>query len=115
MSNPTVLYRYISQRYSYVIDAEMEMYGVTDPKLLLCEYKVQKTTPCGYWIYWGQPRGKWVSATARKRFAHPTKAEALEAYGYRKKAYIRHCEARLSRAKQDFALAPCSGEVNHVK
>jgi hypothetical protein len=105
MTKITELYRYDSQRYSYIIDAEMDMYGVTDAKLELRTYKVSKETPCGYRIYWGSPKGKWVSKTSLKRYAHPTKEEAHEAYKWRKKSYVAHCEARLRRAKEDLALA----------
>lgn len=101
MAPVTKLYRYDAKRYSVVIDADREEYGVSHPKLELYTFDVIRETPKGYWInpYLGGAR--WVSKTSRKRFAHATQEEALEGFLERKKAHIRHCKSRLKRAQED--------------
>lgn len=99
------LYRYEAMRYSVTIDAEMELFGVSRARLELREYKVVAETPKGYWITYGfGGKDKWVSKTSRKRYAHPTKAEASEAYKQRKLAFVRHAKAQLKRAEEDLSL-----------
>lgn len=53
----------------------------------LSTYHLIKETPKGYWIGFGGPFiswksdwKKWVSKTSRKRFAYPTKEEALHGF-----------------------------------
>ncbi len=67
----------------------------TSPRVDLLEYVLIKETLKGYWIkrdfekyafYGGKTR--WVSKTARKRFAYPSKEEALENYLSRKKRQV---------------------------
>jgi len=99
------LYRYEAMRYSVVIDAEMELFGVSRARLELREYKVVAETPCGYWITFGfGGKDKWVSKTSRKRFAHPTVDGAKLAYRKRKRAFVRHAKAQLKRAEEDLSL-----------
>ena len=64
-------YRYENNRYSD---------GV---RVHLHEFDLIKETPKGYWIYaWGSK--KWVSNSARKRFAYPTEQEARVSFIKRK-------------------------------
>lgn len=105
VDTPNCLYRYNAVRHSVTINAEMEMYGVSKPRLVLQDYKVVATTKKGYWItYLSGGKDKWVSASSWKRFAHPTKKEALESYIQRKKAYVRYASHTLSRAEEDLAI-----------
>jgi hypothetical protein len=77
-------------RYEYREYATVDQFGdfvspvFPDPKIILEEYDLIKETPKGYWIgqfflpFQGEPFfKKWVSKTATKRFAYPTKEEAL--------------------------------------
>lgn len=54
------------------------------------EFDLVRETPCGYWIQslrgWGEER--WVSKTARKRYAYPSEKEALTSYIQRKRRQI---------------------------
>ena len=69
-----------------------------------------KETPCGYWIddpkwYYSIIREmKWVSKTARKRFAYPSEEQAIESFVARKRQQIRYTKARLRRAEQAYQL-----------
>lgn len=77
-------YRYEAQEYASMSDVDNE-YGTSllslpHVKLKISEYVVIRETPKGYWIgvkgfssFWS----KWVSKTARKRYAYPTREEAL--------------------------------------
>jgi hypothetical protein len=83
------------------------------PKIDLLEFKSIKETPKGWWIVsnYAYPNWldgnlveeiddkRWVSATAMKRFAYPTKKEALYSYKMRKKSQIRILKARLLNAE----------------
>ncbi len=99
------MYRYEDRRYSICVDPERELYSSSKATLECVEYYVTKETPKGYWIGWFKgAKDRWVSKTSVKRFAHPTKAEALEGYRQRKMAFVRHSKARLKRAEEDLAL-----------
>ena len=55
-------------------------------QIVIYEYSLYSETPKGYWIsYWPdkKTKWKWISKTSRKRFAYPTKAEALESFRQR--------------------------------
>tara|TARA_R110002020_G_scaffold363217_2_gene575501 strand:- start:1656 stop:1982 length:327 start_codon:yes stop_codon:yes gene_type:complete len=95
------LYRYESIRYSVTIDADRDLYGVSAARLELYEIPIDATTPKGFWIH---GKTKWVSSTSRKRYAHPTKDEALEGYKHRKLAYVKHASSNLRRAEEDLRL-----------
>lgn len=75
-------------------------YYADGPELRLSEFNLYSETPKGYWIGWGHPEGlhsdkRWVSKTGKKRYAYPTKAEALHSFIYRKKREIKILKARL--------------------
>jgi len=78
-------YRYDSVEYAEIgYNDEYQRPSFPNPKLVLRTYNLYKETPKGYWIGYGyyQPeklrsQGIWVSKTARKRYAYPTKEEAL--------------------------------------
>lgn len=99
------LYRYESVRYSVTIDAEREIFGTSKAQLRLHEYEIHSETPKGYWIGLFGSKDRWVSKTSRKRFAHPSKEEALEGYRQRKLSYVRHATSNLHRANEDLSLA----------
>lgn len=78
--------------------------------LKLEEWDVVKETPKGYWIrqniepFWASD-DMWVSKTSRKRFAYPTKEEALESFLIRKRKYLGHLERNLTNTKRLIQLA----------
>jgi len=109
------LYRYEAHRYSVCLDPERELYGSSDAKLECRSYPVSHVTKKGYWTGYNGGKDRWVSATARKRFAHPTKEEALEGYRQRKKSFVRHASATLRRAEEDLALVSPTTPTNTFK
>ena len=86
-------YRYEAVQYASMgIDGEYERSRFPNPKLELNTYNLLKETPKGYWIGHGVFSKlcwkKWISKTSRKRFAYPTKKEAITNYIKRTKRRI---------------------------
>lgn len=106
-------YRYEAVQYAELDhDGEYVSPSFPNPTIVLREYNLHKETPKGYWIGWGhsdyglQSHSRWVSKTARKRFAYPTKEQALLNYVKRTerrvgilKAQLRASEVALNKAK----------------
>lgn len=86
--------------------------GFENPLFCCDTFPHIKDTPEGAWIFCGRSwqltqdvrdnpakfRGKgvrWVSHSSKKRFAHPTKEEAWEAFHYRAYSYLKHLQARV--------------------
>lgn len=82
-------YRYEAVQYAVLgIDGDFDSQGFPNPKLELRVYNLYKETPKGYWIGYGSYlglhyKGIWVSKTTKKRYAYPTKGEALMNYKLR--------------------------------
>ena len=94
------LYRYECRHYSSK-DAYTEQVLPQRAQLYCEKFKVTSLTPKGCWISVFGFNNRWVSNTSRKRFAHSTKIEAIEAYKIRKSYYVAYCESRLNKAKQE--------------
>lgn len=98
------LYRAEIRRYSIVIDPDADLYGISDPELEIRRFVIIKRTRCGAWI--GPPSGtRFVNLKAKKRWAHPSKAEALEGLVRRCEVNLSYCRKRLAKAKAFLALA----------
>jgi len=98
-------YRYEAVEYA-VLDANGEAVSPTfpNPKIELREYVLHKETPKGYWIgYDGfssiSSYQKWVSKTAKKRYAYPTKKEALYSFIKRTERRIKILSGQLDSSK----------------
>lgn len=89
-----------------------------------------KETPKGYWIssdpryaertcpYYAN-RKRWVSKTSRKRYAYPTKEQAMESFVARKRRQVAILEGQLERAKVAWVegsrrLQPINQEAKHL-
>jgi hypothetical protein len=86
------------------------------PKIIESTFSLVKETPCGYWIKkdnenWRElfstfsSKQRWVSKTARKRFAYPTKEQALLSFIARKRRQIAITEWQLLTAESYLELA----------
>jgi hypothetical protein len=105
----TTWYRYHDVAYSTGYDEFTDRSTGSVIEVELKEYEVLRHTPKGVWINASPFRSstslkdladeKFVLLSARKRFAHPTRKEAMTSFLARKKAQIRIYEARISRAK----------------
>lgn len=98
-ANTDVLWRCTAERYSYVVDYEADIYAITDPRLEMRWYKVEKRTPKGAWL-----SDRFVLLTANKRYACNTEEEAIESFIARRKRQIQILEGQLRKAKADLAL-----------
>jgi hypothetical protein len=87
-------YRYDAvPKREWITEDRTQLLGV---EVFCTEYTVQSETPCGVWLS-GYPR-KWVSNTARRRFAYPTKELALDSFRIRN-------ARRISYLKRDLKVA----------
>lgn len=94
-------------------DERAESFGLSG-SLFPCQARVKmvvfdlvKETPKGYWIrkhtginpsvYLAKKR--WISATSRKRYAYPTKKEAMVSFKARKNAQIKILRGSLEQAE----------------
>ena len=93
------------------------------PRIMERLYYLVRETPCGYWIstrrHYNEAdegewffnideRKRWVSKTSIKRWAYPTKEEAMANFKARKRRQIDILEYRLIRAKKSLQRA-CEG------
>lgn len=97
--NPILFYRY---------DDAIHSDGVY---IHLALYVFEKETPQGWWItrhprwIWNADTNKrWVSKTARKRFAYPDKEQALKSFVFRKRKQVAILKDRLCHAQHAFEL-----------
>lgn len=105
-------YRYDLKVYSNMSTSDYSEETYTTCKLDKIIYNLHKETPKGYWIGYGENiKGKlrsdsiWVSKTAKKRHAYPTKEEALNNYIKRTLKYKDILENKLSDCKYGLYLA----------
>lgn len=103
-----VLWRCEVTRYSVVIDADAERFGVSRPHPEMQWFRVVKRTRCGARL----ECGRFVRLTAHKRWACQTQQEAIESFVARKNAQIRILSAKLERAKEDLVSFPTGTFIN---
>lgn len=82
----------------------------TKVKLTLLEFNLFKETPKGYWIGYGSLQSlhspeKWVSKTSKKRYAYPTKKEALNNFIKRTKRRYSILQSQLNVCEDGLKLA----------
>jgi len=82
--------------FRYVGATTYKAYFARELKLL--QYNLISETPKGYWIENGYKK-RWVSKTATKRFAYPTKEEAMQSFIARKKSQINILRAQMNEAE----------------
>ncbi len=102
-------YRYEAVQYAvHDIDGELVSPKFPNPKVELLIYDLMKETPKGYWI--GDARfpelmKKWISKTSKKRFAYPTKQEALTNFIKRNEKRIEILEHQILSCKMALNIA----------
>jgi predicted metal-binding protein len=104
-----IWYRYIEVQYAH-IDPDTERVSASSVHLQVQEFVVDRHTPkC---VVLRRTFGEFTSTQthvvrrdAHKRFAYPTRAEALASFKARKAAQIRILEAQLGRARQALGQA----------
>ena len=101
-------YRYEDFRYAPHLNEFDEPVGPGRASIRLLQFEVLKHTPCGVWI--DRYPKRWVKKDARKRFACPTKEEAMESFIARKnrqrkilKAQVRHVDEVLRLVEKEYS------------
>lgn len=89
------LYRVVDLAIGSDFYDETTVLGVGRIELHLCRYRVTKTTRCGAWV----DGKRFINLGHPKRFAVPTKVEALQSFRRRKTRQIVILETQLTRAK----------------
>lgn len=99
-----VWYRYENFRWAAPLDEWDNPMGPGTPDIRLIECRVLKVTPKGVWLdtRFGD---RFVRLNANKRYACPTKAEALESFIQRKRRQIRILSRQLEDAEIAIQLA----------
>jgi len=120
----TTWYRYNDVAYSTGYDEYRDCSSGTRIEVELTEYEVLRYTPKGAWINASPYRSatsfkhmkdeKFVLLSARKRFAHPTKEEAMTSFIARKKAQIRIYKARVKHAEEALKRAEELTHASHA-
>ncbi len=89
-------------------------------RLKLKTFNLHRETPEGYWIGYGHTTegglrsgSRWVSRTAKKRYAYPTKEEALRSFRARKRQQVRILKNQLRTAET--ALRDAEGMLKNEK
>jgi hypothetical protein len=102
-------YRYETVEYASIgWDGEYTRSKYPNPKLELRTFDLISETLKGYWIGYSGLRPlkfKWISKTSKKRYAYPTKEEALNGYISRTKRRLDILNYQLSSCKIGIDLA----------
>ena len=115
--HPETFYRYETyQEASYNDEYGHASYGSV-AKIRLNEYKLVRVTPRGYWIiedihiwngeisdYTMKHCKKWIPKKSRKRYAYPTKEEAIESFMIRMSYWKQHLESKHRFAERSIRL-----------
>ena len=99
----------------YRYNGMMEGFDLNDEKEIIPFeqiYESVKETPGGYWIIPDSSDGwsvlekkRWVSKYSKKRWAYPTKEQALTSFKRRKIRQIEILSDKLEQAREDLRLA----------
>lgn len=102
-----VWYRYEShlEGTGYVDQFDNYIHGSSYVKLDLYEYEVLRRTPKGVWLKRFMDKPRFVLNEGRKKFAHSTTEEALDAFIHRKNYYINLLNIRRENAEKAVLLA----------
>lgn len=97
-------------------------YFGSDIRIELNVFILLRETDKGYWIIpqhsehsdilWKEDIKKWIPKKSKKRFAYPTKSEALQNLVARTERYVLILSSRLRRAEQSLRLAKQMTENN---
>lgn len=105
-----IFYRYNWQEYAtHDIDGELISPQLPNPKIELQIFYLDKETPKGYWILLSpnsKSWRKWISKESKKRFAYPTKKEAMI-------NFIKRTEKRMEILKHQ--LSCCQIAIDNAK
>ena len=97
----TYFFRYVDVQYAPPPDEYGERRGSGRLAVELEQYRVVKVTRCGVRLC----NGRFVNLSSRKRFACPTKADAVVSFKARKQRQLFILGAKVSRVEEALAIA----------
>ncbi len=103
-------YRYEISTYVSMSDYGYGTDYLSYNRLNLITLNLHKETPKGYWIGYGDKTGlfstsKWVSKTGKKRYAYPTKEEALVNFTKRTERRMGILNSQISKCRDGLHMA----------
>jgi hypothetical protein len=102
----TLWYRVVDGRYAPPLDEWEYPVGQGRVYVSIHEYRVTRETPKGVWL----DNGRFVLRDARKRWACPTRDEAVESFLARKRRQLRLLNSTVSQVEQ--AVTMVAGLLN---
>lgn len=108
-----VYYRIEDYLESAGVDEFDNPLGPPRVRVAIREFEVDRRTPKGVWISRGFMGRRFVLKSARKRYACPTLAEALESFIARKRKQISIYSKRIANAELALMLAAQDVDVFH--
>lgn len=111
-------YRYEERKWADINDFG-ELGSSSHDSVRLITLNLHRETPQGYWIGYGKPddgfhsHSRWVAKHGKKRYAYPTKKEALWSFFARKKQQVRILKNQLRTA--EIALRNAEGMLKNEK
>lgn len=108
-----LMYRYEDVQYAAMLDEFENQVGVSRPELRLFTYPIKSRTPKGVWLDMGFGDRKFILLTARKRYACPTREEALASFVARKERQADILGSQLARVQTVLEIAKCLLDPNY--
>ena len=101
--NETEWFRVTDGKWAAPLDEWERPIGDGESYVHLHSFRVTKETPCGVWLdsFGGR---RFVLRDARKRFACPTKEEAIESFRARKTKQLRILQKRIRHVERCLTL-----------
>ena len=101
-------YRFEESEYcglDSALDGEFMDPNHPKPLVRLITLNLHKETPQGFWIGYGEPSklfstSRWISKYGKKRYAYPSKEQALWSFFKRKKQQVRIVKNQVRRAER---------------
>jgi hypothetical protein len=107
------LYRYEDRRCSAGVDEFDNPYPGYHLEFSCRKFEIIKRTPKGAWIRMFMEKPKFILLTAHKRYACPTKLEAIQSCRARKNRYNSILQAKISYNED--VLRRCADEERRLK
>ncbi len=113
VDQPGWLIRVEACRYAYVVNAEYDEGGTTDPRLELFAFPVKRFTEHGATMkdIWNGARERWVDLRpGAKQWASRTVGEAIEQFAERRRRQLWILRKQIERAERELMLAGRCGD-----
>lgn len=110
---PGWLIRVEACRYAYVVNAEYDEWGTTDPRLELFAFPVKRFTEHGATLknIWAGAKERWVDLRpGAKQWASRTAADAIEQFADRRRRQLWILGKQIERARNELLLAGRCGD-----